>query len=147
MKTKQLNILIILSLLFALSVKAVKAQNLPLILGDSVEVYGPFQQVIVAGEVLKVRTKLLRHWGTTCQYDVEITNTGTKLVSARTGLLMNNTNNLNINTSVNLNLKPNYYVIYKLEIRECLKRREKNPIISCMTCPPVLGFYQASSKK
>jgi hypothetical protein len=45
-------------------------------------------------------------------------------------------------TAIKLALKPNYETTFKMEFRECLKRRVKDPIISCGACGPVLGFIE-----
>lgn len=134
-------LLLITGLIPLFNISTVRAQVSPLVLSDTVNVYGPMQDVIVNGQLFKVRSKLLRHWGTTCQFEVEITNVGQKEVAARTGLLMNNLNTLNPNTSVNLRLKPGFYAVYTLDVREVPKKGQKDPVISCRSCSPRLGFY------
>jgi len=149
MKSLIKNKLIILSIIFFCGISSAntaKAQIFPINPGDSVNVFGPFQDMIVAGQLLKVRTKLLRHFGFTCQFEIEITNQGSKSIASKTGLVSGNSGTLYEVTSVNLNLKPNFYVVYKLEIRECLKRKIKDPLISCMACNPRIGFYNPSAK-
>lgn len=120
----------------------VKAQVFPLVLADTVTVFGPYQEMVVKGQLLKVRTKLNRHFGTTCQFEIEITNKGSKQLNATAGLVSVNSFQIYEVNSATISLKPNYYAVYKLEIRECLKKKVKNAILSCMACNPRLGFLQ-----
>ncbi|WP_198342240.1 hypothetical protein [Pedobacter psychrophilus] len=111
-------------------------------MADSVNKFGPPQQCEVFGQLLQVRTKLLKHFGTTCMYEVEITNKSQKDINTRVGFtsLNGGKNEVFAVNSAMVRLKPNYYAVYKLEKRECLKKGKKNPIESCMTCNPTLGF-------
>lgn len=139
---KILMVFAITVLLFISSSSKVQAQVFPIILADSVEKFSQPQQFLVSGQLVKVRTKLIKHFGTTCVFEVEVTNISEKDLKKSMGFVSTNGNANEIYSvnSASIRLKPNYYAVYKLEKRECLKRGKKNPIESCMACNPRIGF-------
>jgi Tfp pilus assembly protein PilZ len=138
---KSLIVLAATALLF-ISTNNVQAQIFQVELADSVNKYSAPQDFMVFGQLVKVRTKLIKHFGTTCMFEIEITNKSEKELSRRVGFASKygKKNEVYEVNSAMVRLKPNYYAVYKLEMRECFKKGKKNPIESCMTCDPRLGF-------
>ena len=96
---------------------------------------------------IQVRTKVIKHQGTTGIIEVEITNLSTKTLTTRFGLKVTkgdiNDNTIHMNNSYQLkSLKPDYRVTYKMELRECLPkgRGKMNDLEKCKACQPRLLF-------
>lgn len=119
----------------------VKSQtvNVSSIVPDSVEVWGQPLNVDMMGNPIVIRLKVVKHYGTTCIFNVEITNNGTKTMSARMGFL-GNTGMLHEPTSGFISIKPGEGFYWKREKREVLKRGVKNDALICKNCNPTLGF-------
>lgn len=136
----------IVALIFLAFTPSVKAQ-LYVKMADSVGVWSEPQQFTYKAAtgiegIIKVRVKWLKRKSTTCFYEVEVTNIGTTEfrgvfhLSAKEMGAIPNVNNLSGN------LKPNYYVSGKIEMRECWPKGAKgmSDIERCRACNPKLYF-------
>lgn len=99
------------------------------------------------GPMIEVSTKVIKHFGTTGIIEVKITNRSEKVISGRCGLKQTkgdlNDNIVHVNNAYNLgSLKPNYYVIFKMELRECMPKGRKNmdDLQKIAACQPRLLF-------
>ena len=129
-----------LFLITALS-NSVKSQtvNVSSIVPDSVEVWGTPLNVDMMGHPVVIRLKVVKHYGTTCVFNVEITNNGTKTMTATMGFL-GKTGNLHDATAGSIRIKPGESFYWRREKREVLKRGVKNDALICKNCNPTLGF-------
>lgn len=137
---KKLSILVLSLLFITLSYKQSLAQ--PLVLGTAVEEWSPDQNIDLGnGVTLKIRNRIMKHFGTTCIYEFYVLNTSANK-AANYWMGFNKNGQIYETTAIKLSLKPNYETKFKMEFRECLKRRVKDPIISCGACGPSLGFIE-----
>jgi hypothetical protein len=128
---------LILIILLISCASSVHAQQL--VLADSVGKWSADQQFDAGnGITLKIRNRIMKHFGTTCMYEFYVLNTSGKQMNSWMGFVKGNT--IYEATAVQLTLRPNYETTFKMEFRECLKRRQKDPILSCGACIPVIGF-------
>ena len=142
-----LKFVFILSLLL-LQRTSINAQaDLPL--ADKVGEWSQPQTRFIAGEgtpKIKVRTNVIKHYGTTGVIEVEITNLSKQTLTTTFGLKTPkgdlNDNKIHVNNSYNLNLRPDYKVTYKMELRECLPKgaRKMDDIEKIKACNPLLLF-------
>lgn len=143
MKTKKtLQIALLVVGFFLLLTNKVKSQtvNVASIIPDTVGIWGPPMTVDMLGTECIFRIKVIKHFGTTCVYNVEITNKGSKKLSAGMGFLTNG-GLFNPNTGGDITIKPGESFYWKREKREVLKKRVKNQAQVCKNCNPILGFY------
>ncbi|MBC8053401.1 MAG: hypothetical protein H7Y13_10080 [Sphingobacteriaceae bacterium] len=140
MKVKILSSLALLFLITVVS-SSVKSQtvNVSSVVPDSVDVWGPPLNVDMMGQPVVIRLKVVKHFGTTCVFNVEITNNGTRTMSATMGFL-GNTGMLHEPTAGFISIKPGEGFYWKREKREVLKRGVKNDALVCKNCNPTLGF-------
>jgi len=92
---------------------------------------------------ITVRVKLIKHYGTTCVFDVEFTNNSNTVFKAAAGLKRENDSVIYGANMVNLKLNPNESVTYlKLEKRECKMSmsKKRDQVKLCMECEPWIGF-------
>ncbi|MBC7916073.1 MAG: hypothetical protein H7Y07_18365 [Pyrinomonadaceae bacterium] len=140
MKLRILSSLFLLFILTALT-NSVKSQtvNVSSVVPDSVGVWGKPLSVDMMGNPIVIRLKVVKHFGTTCVFEVEMTNNGTQTLSARMGFLGND-GKLYEPTSGMISIKPGEGFYWKREKREVLKRGVKNDALVCKNCNPTLGF-------
>ncbi len=140
MKLKLLTTSILLIILAAFTQKAQsQTVNVSSIVPDSVDVWGPPLSVDMMGNPVLIKMKVVKHFGTTCVFEVSITNNGSKTMSARMGFL-GNTGMLHEPTSGFITIEPGKGYYWKREKREVLKRGVKNDALVCKNCNPTLGF-------
>ncbi|MEJ7625607.1 MAG: hypothetical protein WKF35_02000 [Ferruginibacter sp.] len=148
-KMRIFKFLILGVIIFLFKISDIQAQvNLPL--ADNIGEWSEPQERFIALENsprIKVRSKVIKHFGTTGIIEVEITNLSEKTLSSTFGLKTPrgdlNDNKIHINNSYQLSkLKPNYVVTYKMELRECLPkgRGKMNDLEKCIACQPRLLF-------
>jgi hypothetical protein len=96
---------------------------------------------------IKVRTKVIKHFGTTGVIDVEITNLSGQNISNYCGLKVTrgdlNDNTIHINNAYSIkSLKPDYYLTFRMELRECHPKggRKMNDLEKIIACQPRLLF-------
>jgi hypothetical protein len=95
---------------------------------------------------IRVRSKVIKHFGTTGVIEVEITNISDRTLAAAFGLKVTrgdaNDNLIHPNNMYQLNLKAGYRVTYKMELRECSPKggRKMDDIEKCKACQPRLLF-------
>jgi hypothetical protein len=118
-------------------------------LADKVNEWSEPQVRFIAGEgtpKIKVRSKLIKHYGFTGVFEVEITNLSNRTLSSTFALKTTkgdlNDNKIHVNNSYQLNLKPDYRATYKMELRECVPKgaRKKDDIEKVKFCNPLLLF-------
>jgi hypothetical protein len=142
-----------LKLLFALSMflllQASTNAQAYLPLADKVDEWSEPQVRFIAGEgtpKIKVRSKLIKYYGFTGVFEIEITNLSKQTLSSTFALKTTkgdlNDNKIHINNSYHLNLKPDYKATYKMELRECIPKgaRKKDDIEKVKVCNPLLLF-------
>lgn len=130
-----------LALFVTLANKA-KAQtvNITNIIPDSVGVWGPPLEVDMAGTLCVFRIRVVKHKGTTCNYDVEITNKGNKTLTAVMGLLTES-KQVDLNTAGRVTVKPGESYYWHRQKYGVRKRGVENQALVCKTCNPILGFH------
>ena len=138
---KSLVVIFALSLFVCLTNPA-KAQtvNVTSIIPDSVGVWGPPLEVDMAGTLCAFRMRVVKHYGLTCTYNVEITNKGNKTITAVMGLL-SDSGQIPLDYAGRITVKPGesfYWQRQKLGIR---KRGLTNQAMICKSCNPILGFH------
>jgi len=136
------------ALIFFISLaNTAKAQtvNVTSIIPDSVNVWGPPMSVDMMGTECVFRVKVIKHFGTTCIYNVEITNKGNKTLTAGMGFLTDG-GLYNPNTGADIILKPGEGFYWKREKREILRKGVKNQAQVCKNCNPIIGFYNLKVK-
>jgi hypothetical protein len=92
---------------------------------------------------LTVRVKLIKHFGTTCVFDVEFTNNSNTVFKGAAGLKRENDSVIYGANLVNLKLNPSETATYlKLEKRECKMSmsKKRDQVKLCMECEPWIGF-------
>ena len=118
-------------------------------LADKVDEWSEPQIRSIAGEgtpKIKVRSKLIKHYGFTGVFEIEITNLSKQTLSSTFALKTPkgdlNDNKIHVNNSYQLNLKPDYRATYKMELRECVPKgaRKKDDIEKVKVCNPLLLF-------
>ncbi len=141
MKKSKVIGMLILGLLICLA-GFTKAQTVDVtsIVPTEVEVWGPPLEVDMGGTVCVFRIKVLKHYGTTCVYNVEIANKGDKTLTALMGILTHG-GQVNDNTAGGITIKPGERFYWKREKREILKKGVKNDAQVCKNCNPIVGFY------
>jgi hypothetical protein len=103
---------------------------------------------------IEVRTKVIKHFGFTGIIEVEITNRSERTFSATMGLKPTNSerddNEVHVNNSYSFSdLKPGYYVTFKMELRECNPKggRKMNDFEKVKACQPRLLFPTKDVKR
>lgn len=140
-KFRSLATILVLGLLVSLTNPA-KSQtiNIASIIADTTGVWGPPLEIDMAGTLCVFRVRVPKHKGTTCNYDVEITNKGNLKMTAIMGLLTES-GQVDLNTAGRVTVKPGesfYWERQKLGVR---KRGMKNGALICKNCNPILGFH------
>jgi hypothetical protein len=120
------------------------SQSFQLQLANEVEQWSePIVCKISDRSQITVRVKLIKHYGTTCVFDVEFTNNSNTVFKGSAGLKRENDNVIYGANMVNLKLNPNESVTYlKLEKRECKMSmsKKRDQVKLCMECEPWIGF-------
>lgn len=120
------------------------SQSFPLSLASEVEQWSePIICKINDQTQITVRVKLIKHYGTTCVFDVEFTNNSNSVFKAGAGLKRESDNVIYGANMVNLKLNPNETATYlKLEKRECKMSmsKKRDQVKLCMECEPWIGF-------
>ncbi len=132
-------------LFFVLQTKA--QADLPI--ADSLNKWSEPQERFIAREGtprIKVRSKVIKHFGTTGVIEVEITNLSNINLRSAFGLKVPrgdaNDYLIHPNNMYQLNLKPGYRTTYKMELRECMPKggRKMDDLEKCRACRPTLLF-------
>ncbi|HEX8332548.1 MAG TPA: hypothetical protein VF622_07990 [Segetibacter sp.] len=123
--------LFLITTFFLLQQASTNAQN-SLPLADKVDEWSEPQVRFIAGEgtpKIKVRSKLIKHYGFTGVFEIEITNLSKQTLSSTFALKTTkgdlNDNKIHINNSYQLNLKPDYKATYKMEFKGMRAKRCK----------------------
>jgi hypothetical protein len=120
------------------------SQSFQLKLANEVEQWSePIVCKISDRSQITVRVKLIKHYGTTCVFDVEFTNNSNTVFKGSAGLKRENDNVIYGANMVNLKLNPNETATYlKLEKRECKMSmsKKRDQVKLCMECEPWIGF-------
>jgi hypothetical protein len=138
---KKINIVV---LLLIIPVCSVWAQSFAVDLASEV---GQWGQPIICdmgnkGNVT-VRVKLIKHFGTTCVFDVEFTNNSQRNFEGSAGLKREKDNVIYGVNLARLDIKPNETVVYSnMEKRECKMSlsKKRDQVKLCMQCEPWIGF-------
>lgn len=118
-------------------------------LADSLDKWSEPVERFIAQEgtpKIRVKSKVIKHFGTTGVIEVEIKNISDRTLTAAFGLKVTrgdaNDNLIHPNNMYQLNLKPNFKTTYKMELRECLPKgaRKMDDIDKCKACQPRLLF-------
>ncbi len=96
---------------------------------------------------IQVRSKLIKHFGTTGIFDVEITNLSNQTITNFCGLKVpkghidDNTVHINNVYSIKV-LKPDYKITFRMELRECKPKGagKMDDLEKCKACQPRLLF-------
>ncbi len=93
------------------------------------------------GEI-QVRTKFIKHHGTTCVFDVEFTNNGNRTFDAGLTIVKPDRTKQYPHRVTNVTLAPGKSVTYEeLELRECTKLLgDSKNLNACATCDPQLAY-------
>jgi len=114
-----------------------------LILAESADVWsaGKIYNKGTDGEV-QVKSRFVKHFGTTCVFDLEFTNTGSKTFKEGVTLVRPDQQGQYYHNTVDLKMKPGQsYTVSAMELRECsLQWGESKDLNACATCGPRLGF-------
>ena len=120
--------------------------NVSSIVPDSVDIWGPQLNVDMGqGQIVGIRIRVNKHFGTTCKFDVELENKTTLKMTAVMGFL-GRTGQLHEATAGSVSLKPGYKAYWEREKREVLKKGVKNDALICKNCNPTLGFLNLKFK-
>lgn len=118
-------------------------------LADSLDKWSEPVERFIAQEgtpKIRVKSRVIKHFGTTGVIEVEIKNISERTLTAAFGLKVTrgdaNDNLIHPNNMYQLNLKPNFKTTYKMELRECSPKggRKMNDIEKCKACLPRLLF-------
>lgn len=141
LKIKYLSIATFIVFLLSLSFSS-HAQTLAVAtaVSDTVGAWGPELKVDLMNQPTVFRLKVKRHFGTTCQFVIEMTNNGTRTINSEIGFLGRG-GQLYAATIGFVSIKPGERLYFDREKREVLKRGVKNDAVVCRNCDPVLGFY------
>lgn len=93
---------------------------------------------------IDVKTLFVKHFGTTCVYDVEYTNNGKSAFNENTTLVRPDQEGQYHHNTTRIKLNPGESVVVKaMEVRECGLHwgESKDPNI-CASCGPRLGFMK-----
>lgn len=101
-------------------------------------------------QTVQVKSKLVKHKGTTGFIEVEITNQGPKKLTGYVTLVVGDDNmdkvkDISYNNSTRISyLGNNYWIRYTLQLRECLPKGRKNmtDLQKCVACNPYIGFAE-----
>ena len=119
-----------------------KAQTIDVtsIVPDSVGIWGPRQDVDMGGTLCSFRIRVSKHKGTTCNYDIEISNKGNKSLTGVMDILTQS-GQINVNTAGRVTVKPGESFYWSRQKLGVFKKGRKNQAEICKACNPILGFY------
>ena len=155
MKIHKKSIIALVTLLTAFAYGA-KAQLAPLNMPQSDTTWSTPQTMVVkshsgGAQEVEITCKLIKHYGTTGKFEVQVTNKGPKKLSGYVGLVKGGgQKDLNYNNLAHFNrLGVNYRIKFNLELRECLPkgRSKMTDLEKCKACMPYIGFAEVNFDK
>jgi hypothetical protein len=134
--------IILSSIVLSLALSVCKGQAL--VLPTEADVWGSPQTITLNGGSLQLRTKFIKHFGTTCVFNIEFTNTGNVPISEEAQLTKQGSP-IYTHWSTSIKLKQGEVAIFQMERRECSpifgKKKQKN-ISKCAECNPTISFLK-----
>ncbi|TZF81459.1 hypothetical protein FW774_18020 [Pedobacter sp. BS3] len=139
-------------LLFAITYSS-NAQLAPLNMPQSDTSWSAPQTMVLKShwggtQEVEITCKLIKHYGTTGKFEVQITNKGPKKLTGYVGLVMGGGwKDLNYNNLAHFNrLGANYWIRFNLELRGCLPkgRSKMTDLEKCKACMPHIGFAEVN---
>ncbi len=123
-----------------------KSNAQQLLLAAEADVWGEPQKInLTGGGTIQLRTKFLKHYGTTCVFEVEFTNVGTKPVKETCQMVSNNSSGMYTHWASDIRLAPGEVAVYQMEKRECkinMKKSKQKDIAKCAACAPAMYFLK-----
>lgn len=117
-----------------------------LVLAAEADIWGEPQKInLTGGGIIQLRTKFLKHYGTTCVFEVEFTNLGTKPVKETCQMVSNNSSGMYTHWASDIRLAPGEIAVYQMEKRECkinMKKSKQKDITKCAACAPAMYFLK-----
>lgn len=146
-KTSYMKNLFLKSCLFTfLMLAAYTSHAQQLVLAAEADVWGEPQKInLTGGGTIQLRTKFLKHYVTTCVFEVEFTNLGTKPVKETCQMVSNNSSGMYTHWASDIRLAPGEIAVYQMEKRECkinMKKSKQKDITKCAACAPAMYFLK-----
>jgi hypothetical protein len=142
MKKKFLQLLMVIGVLLITNTS--KAQQL--LLPTEADVWGEPQKInLTTGGTIQLRTKFIKHYGTTCVFEIEFTNLSTKAIKETCQLISNNSSGMYTHWATDLRLAVGEVAVYQMERRACkmnLKKSKQKNITKCADCAPAIFFLK-----
>lgn len=117
-----------------------------LLLAAEADVWGEPQKInLTGGGTIQLRTKFIKHFGSTCVFHIEFTNLSARPIKETCQLTSSNSSGMYTHWATDLRLAVGETAVYQMERRECknnFKKSKQKDITKCAACAPAMYFLK-----